>query len=188
MTQQDPLEQLRQLLAVAPSPEFGARVRQQVSTQSSRAGWWPVGHLAAAAAAVCVVSVVMTQWGGEPDADIRPAPAVAAVSPVMTPPESPGSAPNPIVRRRRHAPAEAATVVDTFAETLVPDDQRLALERLIGAIRGGRATVPAVVADEVVDDDGRRLPRSLVIEPLKLELMAGTPAEPNKDPIKDPIK
>jgi len=79
-------------------------------------------------------------------------------------------------------------VESVFGETLVPDDQRLALDRLLGAIRAGRATVPGVVAEEIVDEDGRRMPRALVIEPLKLELLAGTPAEPNRDPIKEPIK
>jgi hypothetical protein len=185
MTHDDPLEQLSRALAITPSPEFAARVRQQISTQQARANWWSIRHLAAAAAAVCVVSVVVARWSGQsaavPVVPVAPgvtaAPAPAAVTPVVT----------AAARPRRSSP-RVVPVDSVFAETLVPDDQRLALERLLGAIRAGRATVPGVVAEETVDEDGRRMPRALVIEPLKLELLAGTPVEPNKDPIKESVK
>lgn len=188
MTHQDPLDELRQALAVAPSPEFAARVRRQVATQHTRVAWWSVRHLAVAAAAVGVVSVAVARWSVPvvPAVLVGPGAAASPSSP-MTHGAATGAA-GATAARPRTTPIPVAATVDVFAETLVPDDQRIALERLLGAIRAGRATVPAVVADEIVDDDGRRLPRALLIEPLKLELLAGTPAEPNKDPIKDSIK
>lgn len=197
MTHQDPLDQLRQALAIAPSPEFAARVRQQVATQPTRAAWWSVRHLAAAAAAVCVVSVsvAVVRWGGGAAPDVRSdvpvasaVPAVPGVTAAPSPPVTYGVPTGARVARPRTSPVGAAAIDDVFAETLVPDDQRVALERLLGAIRAGRATVPAVVAEDIVDEDGRRMPRALVIEPLKLELLAGTPADPNKEPIKESIK
>jgi hypothetical protein len=73
-------------------------------------------------------------------------------------------------------------------ETVVPDDQLLALDRLLAAIRQGRATVPRVVADSELNERGERVLRALVIEPVTIELLAGTPAEPIKNPVKDPNK
>lgn len=196
MTHPDPLEQLSRALAITPSPEFAARVRQQISTQPARSNWWPDRHLMAAAAMVCVVSVVVMRWDGQSSPDVRRGVPVVAAVPVV--PIAPGvaAAPAPaavtpvvttVARPRRSSP-RVVPVESVFAETLVPDDQRLALERLLGAIRAGRATVPGVVAEEIVDEDGRRMPRALVIEPLKLDLLAGTPVEPNKDPIKESVK
>lgn len=197
MTHQDPIDQLRQALAIAPSPEFAARVRQQVSSQPTRAAWWSVLHLVAAAAAVGVVSLAVARWGGPgpagaPDiqyesASVSAVPMVESVTAAPSP-AAPPDATITVVTRPRTSPIVVVATADVFAETLVPDDQRLALDRLLGAIRAGRATVPGVVAEEIVDEEGRRMPRALVIEPLKLELLAGTPAEPNKDPIKDSIK
>lgn len=187
MTQHDPFEQLSQALAIAPSPEFAARVRQQIATQPTPVAWWFVPHLAAAAAAVCVVAVVLARWGGPSAPEVRPSISVVSAVPVV--PIAPGvPAVTPAVARARVSFARVVRVESAFAETLVPDDQRLALERLLGAIRAGRATVPGVAAEEIVDEDGRRTPRALVIEPLKLELLAGTPVEPNRDPIKESIK
>jgi hypothetical protein len=80
------------------------------------------------------------------------------------------------------------TPLVTQFETLVPDDQRRALDHLLGAIREGRATVPPTELNEELHDNGQRVLRALVIEPMKLELLAGTPGEPIKDPVKDPIK
>jgi hypothetical protein len=194
MTQPDPLDQLRQALDIVPSPAFAARVRRHVATQPTRVVWWAGRDLATAGAAVCLVAVVLAvaRWSGTEESAVRSeVPVASTVSAVAAAPSTPDVpvAPSSLVRRPRTSPIQVAAPESVFAETLVPDDQRIALERLIAAIRTGRITVPAVVAEnDTVDDDGRRLPRALVIEPLKLELLAGTPAEPNKDSIKDLIK
>jgi len=199
MTHPDPLEQLGRALAISPSPEFAARVRQQISAQPSHQTWWSVRHLMMAGAVVCgvfVVSAVLVWRSGASAPVVRPDAAVASserVAPVVSgvaivPASTSVEAATPAVARPHESFARVVPVENVFAETLVPDDQRLALERLLGAIRAGRATVPGVVTEEIVDEDGRRMPRALVIEPLKLELLAGTPAEPNRDPIKEPIK
>lgn len=89
----------------------------------------------------------------------------------------------PVIARPRAAGPAADGTVTSF-ETLVPDDQRRALDLLVAAMREGRASVPPAVADHELNDSGQRAPRALVIEPMKLELLAGTPGEPVKDPIK----
>jgi hypothetical protein len=197
MTHDDPVEQLTRALAITPSPEFAARVRQEIAARPSHVAWWSAPHMLLAAAGVCaviVVPAVMLWPGGVSAPVVRPDVTVASsehvavvVSGVATAQAPSGVATRPAVPRRQ-APLRPVRVESVFGETLVPDDQRLALERLLGGIRAGRATVPGVVAEETVDEDGRRLPSALVIEPLKLELLAGTPAEPNKDPIRESVK
>lgn len=194
MTHDDPLDALSRALAITPSPEFAARVRQQIDASPARSPWWSFRHVAAAAAVVGVVATGVMRWQTMPApyensatldglvADTRPAVPATPVATTIT--ASTHRAP---VRPRVSVSEEVRTPA-VFGETLVPDDQRIALERLLGAIRAGRATVPDVVADEVIDEDGRRVPRALVIAPLTVELLAGTPVEPNRDPIKDPIK
>lgn len=194
MTHDDPLDALSRALAITPSPEFAARVRQQIDATPARSPWWSFRHVAAAAAVVGVVATGVMRWQTTTAphekaatldgrvADTTPAGTAAAVATTIT-----ASAHHIPVRPRASESVEVRTP-EVFAETLVPDDQRIALERLLGAIRAGRATVPDVVADEVVDEAGRRVPRALVIAPLTVELLAGTPVEPNRDPIKDPIK
>jgi hypothetical protein len=198
MTHDDPLQELSRALAITPSPEFAARVRQYIGTRPARWSWGGVRPLATAAVVVCVATVLMTRWGVQTGPDVIPVTSVASIASiapvvpdvltgVRAPAPSPAAVGAAVARPRTSSP-QVVPAVTVFAETLVPDDQRLALERLLGAIRAGRATVPGVVADEIVDENGRRMPRALVIEPLTLELLAGTPAEPNKEPIKEPIK
>ena len=83
----------------------------------------------------------------------------------------------------------AASKIVTRFDTVVPDDQLHALDRLLASMRAGRATVPPLVSeDDEVDDRGQRVLRALVIEPVTIELLAGTPADPTKNPVKDPNK
>jgi hypothetical protein len=64
-------------------------------------------------------------------------------------------------------------------EVLVPDDQRHALNRLIVAMREGRAVVPAPGGRALEDEEGHLLePRPIEIPLLKsIELLPGTPVD-----------
>jgi hypothetical protein len=177
MTHIDPLQELGDALSITPSPEFAARVRQHIITTPRRSVISPF-HGLAAAVLVLIASALVARWPQPTDlaSTPRPAPAVSPVaSAAPTMPVLPTATPiapvRPSVSRvAGTTEAEAPVAINSpFAETLVPDDQRLALVRLLGSIRAGRATVPDHIADEVVDDEGRWAPRALVIEPLKLQ-------------------
>jgi hypothetical protein len=184
MSQHDPLQDLGRELSFAPSPEFAARVRRHIAAAPVTTAPWPLYRMAAAAAVVIAASVTMARVGRHTPVEMPPAPDMT-LAPLTTPAPVDVRQPHRSATRQTAAP-EAPLVVQAapFAEVLVPDDQRLALEQLLGSIRAGRATVPELIVDDVVDDDGRRMPRALVIEPLRLQQLAGTPAEPIKDPIK----
>jgi hypothetical protein len=176
----DPLQELGRALSFSPSPEFAARVRHHIVSAPTQPARWSLYGLAAAAALVIAASATMARVGWQspvlevpPAPDMVMAPAIAAPAPAIAAPA--------LVHARATRAVEPPA---PFAEVLVPDDQRLALERLMGSIRAGRATVPELIVDDVVDDDGRRMPRALVIEPLRLQRLPGTPGEPIKEPIK----
>ena len=188
MSQHDPLQELGQALSFAPSPEFAARVRHRIVSAPVKAIPWPFYRIAAAAALVIAASATMARLSRQLPADVPPAPDM-----VLAPATTPAPAPAPVevrathrdtVRRTASAGAPLVAKAAPFAETLVPDDQRLALERLLRSIRAGRSTVPELIVDDIVDDEGRRVPRALVIEPMRLQLLAGTPFEPIKEPTK----
>jgi hypothetical protein len=64
-------------------------------------------------------------------------------------------------------------------KALVPDDERLALNRLLVAVREGRATVPAHLPGPAVDEDGNLLAPPAIDIPLikKIEPLPGTPVD-----------
>lgn len=192
MSARDPLQELEDALSFPVSPDFSARVRQQVAAEPVRprmffAPRWALAAAVVLAAAIGVITtfrhqgveVEVAQVAG-PDLMIptqtpaQPAPeTIAAIEPVRVP--------QPSIR-------VAASKTVTPFETVVPDDQLRALDRLLAAMREGRATVPLAVSNDELNERGERVLRALVIEPLTIELLAGTPAEPNKSPVKDPNK
>lgn len=197
MSQKDPLQDLNRALSITPTPEFAARVRRRIASEPVRETSWSWLTSAAAAALVIAVAAATVQWSPESSTD--EVPESVRVMPSSAPPQAtaPVIASSGIERTaslrsgdRPRTPAGAG-LMDTpapFAEVLVPDDQRLALERLMASLRVHRSAVPKFVADDVVDDEGRRVPRALAIEPIRLPLLDGTPTESIKEPIKEPIK
>lgn len=197
MSQTDPLQALNRELSITPTPEFAARVRRRIAAEPVRETSW--SWLTSAAAAACVVAALaaVVQWSQQSSTD--EVPQSVRVMPSSTPPQvtAPAVGSSQIERTaplrrgdRRRTPVHAglADTLAPFAEVLVPDDQRLALERLMASLRVHRSAVPEFVADDVVDDAGRRVPRALVIEPIRLPLLDGTPTETIKEPIKEPNK
>ncbi len=200
MTPRDPFAELQSALSVTPSADFSLRVRARLATEApasraqSPARW--LGAIAAAAAVVLAVTV----WTIERDHSVGVVPlstAIANAPPardVLAPPAlSPqsvaadrashgvpdlGSHGEPYREPHRKIVARAAS--DAFGEVLVPSDQRIAIERLLAAIKAGRASVPPA-AIAAVDDDGRSVITPLPdISPIRIEPLAGTPADPNK--------
>ena len=168
---------LQEALAVTPSPEFAARVRERVREEAPRpaTGWWP--RVAFAGAVVTAVMIAAALWNG------RTGPERAAIANRAITRTQAGAA----VEARRPEPARApsppliitrAPVHEEPREVLVPDDERRALDRFLIAMREGRAEVPA--PRRVLEDEYGRLlePRPIEIPLLKpIEPLPGTAAD-----------
>ena len=186
MNHRDPLREIEDALSFEVSGDFCARVRQQVALEPARSRkvfnpWLAVAALVVLMAGAGAVAALRQRARPIDVATVsstrRPEP-VATIEPVHS------EAANAVPRIARARTVESAKPFDT----LVPDDQLRALDRLLAGMRAGRATVPAQVSDVVVNDRGERVLRALALEPLIIEPLAGTPAEPNKNPGKDPNK
>jgi hypothetical protein len=170
---------LEEALQVAPSPEFVARVREGVRQEPVGAaiGWWP--RLAFGAVVATAAIIVAALWIGQPRSD----PAVvatkaAARAPVTEPTPTPAVESNPTPSPRATLRTRTPVTVRTQGSgILVPDDQRIALNRLLIAVREGRAIVPAQ-GRPLEDENGNLLElRPIEIPPINtMELLPGTPA------------
>ena len=189
MTERDPLQELEEFLSFPVSPDFCARVRQQVASEPVRMRMFGARGLALAAAVLlaAVTGLVSTSW----DANVEVAqvsPRAGVTSSTRASAERQPVVSNEPVRVHQQQVSVAVSKPAAPFETVVPDDQLHALDRLLAAMCAGTAHVPPVVADAEVNDRGERVLKALVIEPVTVELLAGTPAEPNKNPVKNPNK
>ena len=190
LQERDPLKEVEDALSFPTSPDFCARVRQQVATEPMRSRFFGAQGLAVAAAAVLAAAIGVLATYRSPEVESANVRRPVVVDATKRPAEHRAA---PVVARAsapmlpRAARSSAMGTVTAF-QTLVPDDQRRALDHLLAAMREGRATVPPAEPNEELNDNGQRVPRALIIEPMKLALLAGTPGEPIKDPVKDPIK
>jgi len=177
MTPRDPFAELHTALSLTPSPEFAARARARVtsapSPRQSLVPHWTIGALLAAAAAV-LVAVNVSERNDEHAAplNIVTAPSVAATPTVPSTPTAVITSVDVLPRIARITTKAPAATADPFYEVLVPDDQRIALERLLRAMKAGRASVPASTVTAATDDDGL-LSIALLpdIVPMKIELL-----------------
>ena len=152
----DPLDQSRidrelaRLLSIAPSPEFGARVRQRIHDDRARrpspSTWW-IG-LAAAAALVVIAVAASRTW----PTDEAPREARAAIDTVL--PSAPAQprvrsvpVPGPDVRVRRALPPRVASPAaardaggPAQPQVIVSRDQLRAIARLRELIVSGELT------------------------------------------------
>jgi hypothetical protein len=191
MSARDPLRELEDALSFPVSPDFCARVRRQMaSAPVYPRGFFVRQRLALAAAVVLAAGIgVLTtlQRQGIEIAQVSGPRLVVATQTPMPPAHETVAATEPVRALQPRARAVASQTASPY-DTLVPDDQLHALDRLFAAMREGRATVPLAVSNDEVNDRGERVLRALVIEPVTIELLAGTPAEPIKNPGKDPNK
>jgi hypothetical protein len=164
--------ELQAELAVTPSPEFAAKVRARVAEQPAR-GWfggWRVVAASVAVVAGAVVAVVMWR-GGAAASHVAAPPAVTklAASPpaAVEPPALPMVAATRQPRLARPAAVAVRTALRPEPEVLVPPDERIALTRLLVALKEGRAFVPA--AESLFDEQTGELKPLAAIAPLVVE-------------------
>ena len=189
MSARDPLQELEEALSFPVSPDFCARVRRQVAAEPARPRMWFGPRVALAASVVLAAGVGVITTLQNPDVEVAQV-SRPGIPNATTPRPEPVQAVAAVERMRVLQRSAAVAVRETVRpfETVVPDDQLHALDRLLAAMRAGRATVPPLVADVELNDRGERVLRALVIEPVTIELLAGTPADPIKNPVKDPNK
>jgi hypothetical protein len=187
VTPHDPFADLQSSLTLNPSRDFAARVRERVNQAPPRrqpAFLWAGGILLAGAAASLVI---VTAHDSRERADLAPDTRIAQ-APQRT---SEAGAPTAIAMPHRFAPVvsrkQAGSDViapDPFYEVLVPDDQRVALERLLAAMKAGRTVVPRAATTSPDEDGAFAIEPLPDIVPIRIELLAGTPADPAKREIK----
>ena len=191
MSARDPLRELEDALSFPVSSDFCARVRQQVAAEPQRPKVFFPMRLAVAAAVVVAagIGVITTLQHQRVEVALVSDPGLmtATQTPVQPAPVTVAAIERVRAVRQSTRAATTTAVVSPY-ETLVPDDQLHALDRLLAAMREGRAAVPQPVSHYELNDRGVRVIRALVIEPVTVELLAGTPPEPNKNPVKDPNK
>lgn len=156
----DMLGDLRRELDVAPSPEFEARVRERVATDTaSSTRWWWIGA-ACAAIATAMLVVTMTPLRPRMAGDVAPAQTVRMASAVVpadsageiAAPVAPAAGGRTIAAARSSATSHAQRPVRSQgqqslldAPVIVPPGQEEALERLVVGLRSGEITrVPSV--------------------------------------------
>jgi len=191
----DPHEEIRRALetalAIEPAPGFPARVRSRIAREDRRRPGLAVWRGALVLTAGAIVALVMT-WVSAPgdrtrmDTATSNAPPQTGVrahdqarsSPAEEQPSSTPAAAGPSSLERESTTtrpagaklAAARTVVTRGnANPLVPDDQRIALLRLLGALRAGRATVPPTAVAAFDADGALVAPAPVVVAPLTID-------------------
>ena len=135
LTERDVLQQLEAALDVSPSPDFEARVREQVTRQAIRAtGWmWPT---AAAVVATAVLAVVLAPHREETSVRVTEPVTTEKVS---TQPVLPAAQPTAAARRVRRLSTSAA--IHPTPSVIVPDGQQEAIHRLVNQVVAGRVRI-----------------------------------------------
>jgi len=156
------LSDLVTALEVRPSAAFQAKVRMAVSRQERRTRRVP-----ALVALLCAAAVILLL------AVRRPAPPAAVVrndapEPIASARQQPDEQPAPralaVVAPKPRRGLRTASVVASEP----PTEQELALLLLLGAIRSGRATVPASVGPRFDTDGLLAPPPPIVISPVTI--------------------
>jgi hypothetical protein len=175
----DMLRELRDdLMAVRPSPEFAAKLRQQVAARPAR-NWFGIWHVAMAASVVALAALAIVLWPSQATKHDAPAPGVIAAQNPPTPLAPAASsttvAPTGAVNQTtpRHAvvtqPARVQRVAAREPEVLVPGDQRTALIGLLASMRSRGTQVPQET-EVAVDSEGRLpVPAAIRVSPITIE-------------------
>jgi hypothetical protein len=168
-------------MAVEPSPDFAARVRERISAADRDSGWGVPWAFAAAAVVTIVTGILLAGLRGQP----VDAPAIVAGHDVALPaPTSPG----PIAAARRPAVTSwrvsglpsnvsAGSRIDprlaraSEPEVLVPPEFRLAIDRVMRMVRAG-------TLNPTRDVDAAGAGNQLASRPERATAAAEEPAEP----------
>jgi hypothetical protein len=186
----DALRDLRDALSLEPAPGFAARVRAQVEQERAdrrlrRWHLWSVVALPAAAALAIFVALRpsdhQTPTAAGRSASVAPpivqvpAAAASAGPRIAAPALAPSRPERPNRPRGGAVMTAAAGSRPRELEVLVPDDQRIALMRLLAALREGRAVVPpgSPIVDEVTGE--LLVPAPIELRPIAVDPLPGTP-------------
>lgn len=169
------------LNAVRPSPEFAAKVRQQVAAQPERR-WFGIWQVATAGSIVAVATIAVVLWRSDRATELSKPIVVATENPARPSAPAP-TAVQPAASLQvevartatgttRTAAVKVQHVVSREPEVIISPDERSALLRFIASTQAGRAgNVPASVS--LFDESTGELAvpnlkeiRPIVVEPL----------------------
>lgn len=171
----DALQGLRTELSFDPSPEFAAKVRQQVEQAPARSFWnvwtWT------AVAATCGIAVVAGAILLRPNSGVVVAPGAPttdlASAPSITQTPMPGTMPTTTTKTATPKPVVVNAAATRELEVLVPQDQLIAIRQLMSAVRSGAAKdVPA--AQPLIDPATGELvaPKLIESKPIEIPLIS----------------
>ncbi len=184
----DALRDLRAELTVTPSPEFAAKVRERIERPAASrfgAGAWAwLGVAATCAVAVVAVAIwrsgVPSDVGRIVQSDVGRAFRPGGNGGAEAPPHTEGTVPPDVGRpfRAGGRPARVAVAAAGRAEleVLVPQDQLIAIRRLMAAVRAGAQ--PNLPASPVMFDPetGELIPvKPIEIPLITVDPLPGTP-------------
>lgn len=129
--------EIEDLLAVDPSPEFVARVRQHIAGQPAPRAWWYSWRVATAGAGLAVVILAALFWPAGPLAPVAPVAPTSERAPAPIAPTS-ESAPAPIAPIRASAIAPSRARAIGPSEVQVPSTEADALRLLVTRVAQGR--------------------------------------------------
>jgi hypothetical protein len=175
----DALADLRAELSIEPSPEFAAKVRQQIDRAPARS-FWNLWTWSAVAATCAVAFVAGSLWlradrvvitPGAPTTEPVSVPSLAQSTTPMLTPTAP--TPRPTVKPAAVRAAAATTVLEgPDLKVLVPPDQLIAIRQLMAAVRAGSVkempetqTVIDPITGELIKPKPIEIPL-IIVEPL----------------------
>ena len=145
----DALADLRAELSIEPSPEFAAKVRQQIESVPERRGWsvWTWTSIVATCGIAIVAGALWMRSGGEGVVTPAVTPGVTTANastqtpaPVATTAQTTSSTPAPSLQQTVNAVrttriATAMPPKEKELEVMVPPDQLLAIRQLMSTVR-----------------------------------------------------
>jgi hypothetical protein len=179
---------VEQALAVDPSPEFLARLREGIANESVSSGWgipWRWVGAGSAIAAIAITMLMFRPATPRPGDLLAPRPVASkpAASPVASLPRAPGEQAR-IVRHRR-SPAVTSGVVRTRRaepEVLIAKDEAAALKRLMRGLRQG-VVEPSTSGEQLTGIQAIRPPEPIVVLPIMAMLPVAI--EPLRSPARE---
>lgn len=181
----DMLRELRDdLMAVRPSPEFAANVRQQVAARPERK-WFGIWQVATAASVVALAALAIVLWSSQATKHDVPVAVTAQESPTHSAPVESSTTVAPPVsvavnqatprRAPDTQPVRVQQVASREPEVLVPADQRMALISLLASMKNKGTQVPGE-AVQLVDNEGRMpVASAITVPPITIELLGPPP-------------
>ena len=190
----DALADLRAELSIEPSPEFAAKVRQQIDAEPARRGWnmWAWTSVVATCGIAIVAGALWMRSGGEVlspgvvTTEPSPVPSIAqhmTTTPTPTGPTTTTTASNANATNHSGVAARATTrpaavvaaVTKPELEVLVPMDQMDAIRRLMASVRTGAVKDMPASSSAVDPDTGELIkPKPIEIPLITIEPLPGT--------------